>query len=143
MSAGTCTCNLRQPYSRITSLKLRTHINLPYLADWALESRCPLKKALKDFARQAGKLPADVLNGFARSLDPTNRGAPQVPGASGQDIRPRALEFNWETSTAQEMLQLAPLPPALQQLWVVLRPRSNYFVPRPLTTFGGGYTPGI
>ncbi|OQD92506.1 hypothetical protein PENSOL_c040G03340 [Penicillium solitum] len=49
---------------------LSTRSWLPYPADWSLESRRPLKKVSKDFARHAGKLPANILSGFPSSPDP-------------------------------------------------------------------------
>lgn len=40
--------------------------NFLYPPDWALESRCTLKKGAKDFVRHAGKPAADLLVGLPK-----------------------------------------------------------------------------
>lgn len=77
-----------------------------------------------------GKLPADLLDGFPESPEPTvpDQTAPRLSDApqENRETRPQTPEFTWATSIAQEPLQLTPLPLVLQRSWVTLRPGINY-----------------
>ncbi|CAI7600164.1 unnamed protein product [Penicillium discolor] len=88
---------------------LTPNTGLPYPADWALESRRPLKKVSKDFACHPGKLPANILSGFPSSSDRDD--GPDNPGDPHEEPFRRAASLS--TALAEGTAPRSPHTPSV------------------------------